>query len=73
MHLIEHGKIIEVASGLVHSIGSDHGTHVPSKPPLYAPTRYTVQMTTFAILDLILWFKGIMEPKVTSSNGTSVS
>ncbi len=73
MHLIEHGKIIEVASGLVHSIGSDHGTHVPSKPPLYAPTRYTVQMTTFAILDLILWFKEIMEPEVTSSNGTSVS
>ena len=73
MHLIEHGKIIEVASGLVHSIGSDHGTHVPSKPPLYAPTRYTVQMTTFAILDLILCFKEIMEPEVTSSNGTSVS
>ena len=72
MHLIEHGKIIEVASGLVHSIGSDHGTHVPSTPPLYAPTRYTVQMTTFAILDLILWFKEIMEPEVTSSNGTSV-
>jgi hypothetical protein len=73
MHLIEHGKIIEVASGLIHSIGSDHGTHVPSKPPLYSPTRYTVQMSTFAILDLILWFKEIMEPHATSSNSTSVS
>ena len=61
LHLIEHGKIIEVVSGLIHSIGSDHGTHVPNKPPLYEPTRYTVQMTTFAILDLILWFKAIME------------
>jgi len=64
MHLIEHGKIIEVVSGLIHSIGSDHGTHVPGKPPLYEPTRYTVQMTTFAMLDLILWFKALMEVDV---------
>ena len=73
MHLIEHGKIIEVASGLIHSIGSDHGTHAPSKPPLYEPTRYTVQMTTFAILDLILWFKAIMEADVASGDGTSAA
>jgi CheY-like chemotaxis protein len=73
MHLIEHGKIIEIASGLVHSIGSDHGTHVPSKPPLYEPTRYTVKMTTFAMLDLILWFKEIMENKVASNDDTSTS
>jgi hypothetical protein len=40
MHLIEHGKIIEVASGLVHSIGSDHGTHA-SHPCTRPPgTRY---------------------------------
>jgi len=73
MHLIEHGKIIEVASGLVHSIGSDHGTHVPNKPPLYEPTRYTVQMTTFAILDLFLWFKAIMEADVGSGDGTATT
>jgi hypothetical protein len=71
MHLIEHGKIIEVASGLIHSIGSDHGTHVPSKPPLYEPTRYTVQMATFAIMDLLLWFKAIMEADVVSEDGSS--
>jgi len=57
--LIEHGKIIDIASNLVHSIGSDYGTHVPIDP-LYSPTKYTVQMTTFAILDLLLWFKEIM-------------
>lgn len=73
MHLIEHGKIIEVASGLIHSIGSDHGTHVPNKPPLYEPTRYTVQMTTFAILDLILWFKAIMESRDASGEDPSTS
>lgn len=73
MHLIEHGKIIELASALIHSIGSDHGTHVPSRPPLYEPTRYTVQMTTFAILDLILWFKEIMENGDTSGEATSTS
>lgn len=71
MHLIEHGKIIELASGLVHSIGSDHGTHVPSKPPLYAPSSYTVQMTTFAMLDLILWFKAIMENEPAAETGIS--
>jgi hypothetical protein len=73
MHLIEHGKIIEVASGLIHSIGSDHGTHVPSKAPLYEPTRYTVKMTTFAILDLLLWFKAIMEAETASGDGTSAA
>jgi len=73
MHLIEHGKIIEVASGLIHSIGSDHGTHVPSKPPLYEPTRYTVQMATSAILDLLLWFKELMEADVASGDGASTS
>ena len=73
MHLIEHGKVIDIASGLVHSIGSDHGTHVPSKPPLYEPTRYTVQMTTFAMLDLILWFKVLMEADVASGGGTSTA
>jgi CheY-like chemotaxis protein len=73
MHLIEHGKIIEIASALVHSIGSDHGTHVPSKPPLYEPSRYTVKMTTFAMLDLVLWFKEIMENKVASNDDTSTS
>jgi len=73
MHLIEHGKIIELASELVHSIGSDHGTHVPSKAPLYAPSSYTVQMTTFAMLDLILWFKAIMESKPVAEAGGSNS
>lgn len=61
LHLIEHNKIIEVASRLVYSIGSSHGTHVPVKPPLYQPTRYTVRMTTYALLDLLLWFREIME------------
>ena len=73
MHLIEHGKIIEVVSGLIHSIGSDYGTHVPSRPPLYEPTRYTVQMTTFAIMDLLLWFKEIMETDITSEESSSKS
>ena len=73
MHLIEHGKIIDIASGLIHSIGSDHGTHAPSKPPLYEPTRYTVQMTTFAILDLILWFKAIMAADAASGDGSSAA
>lgn len=57
----ESDKIIHRFGDLVYSISSDYGSHVPNTFPDYPPTKYTVQALTFAIVDLLLWFKGLME------------
>jgi len=57
---VEEGKIIDQFSDAIYSISSDYGVHVPNSRPDYPPTRYTVQALTFAMLDLLLWFKGIV-------------
>jgi len=61
-HLAERGaieryKVIDRFSELVYKVTSDNGAHTPYQNPKYPPTRYTVQAVTFALLDLILWFK----------------
>ena len=61
-HLAERGaieryKVIDRFSELVFKVTSDNGAHTPYENPKYPPTRYTVQAVTFALLDLILWFK----------------
>lgn len=58
---LEDQKIICRFSDLVYSFSSDYGSHVPNTSPEYSPTKYTVQSLTFAMLDLLLWFKGLME------------
>jgi hypothetical protein len=65
-HLAERGyveryKVIDRFAELVFKITSDSGAHSPNIPPKYPPTRYTVQAVTFAMLDLLLWFKQIMK------------
>lgn len=57
---VEKKKVIDQASWLMHKLSSEYGAHVPKSPPDYSPTKYTVQMCTFAMLDLLLWFKGII-------------
>jgi ActR/RegA family two-component response regulator len=54
---IERYKIVDRFCELVYKISSDNGAHTPYADPKYPPTRYTVQAVTFALLDLILWFK----------------
>ena len=61
-HLAERGaieryKIIDRFSELIYKVTSDNGAHTPYENPKYAPTRYTAQAATFALLDLILWYK----------------
>ncbi len=67
-HLAEKGyveryKVIDRFAELVFKITSDSGAHSPHANPKYPPTRYTVQAVTFALLDLILWFKQVMTLK----------
>ena len=57
---IERYKIIDRFSELVFKVTSDNGAHTPYENPKYPPTRYTVQAVTFALLDLILWFKSVL-------------
>ena len=63
-HLAERGaieryKVIDRFCELVYKVTSDNGAHTPYQNPKYPPTRYTVQAVTFALLDLVLWFKSV--------------
>ena len=63
-HLAERGaieryKVIDRFCELVYKVTSDNGAHTPYQNPKYPPTKYTVQAVTFAMLDLILWFKSV--------------
>jgi ActR/RegA family two-component response regulator len=60
---VEETKIIDHFSDAIYSISSDYGVHVPNTRPEYPPTRYTVQALNFAMLDQLLWFKGIVEKR----------
>jgi hypothetical protein len=35
----------------------------PHANPKYPPTRYSIHAVTFAMLDLLLWFGGLMDKK----------
>ncbi|HBA88154.1 MAG TPA: hypothetical protein DCZ75_09275 [Geobacter sp.] len=56
---IERYKVVDRFCELVYKVTSDNGAHTPYQNPKYPPTRYTVQAVTFAMLDLILWFKSV--------------
>jgi len=56
---IERYKIVDRFSELVYKVTSDNGAHTPYQNPKYPPTKYTVQAVTFALLDLVLWFKSV--------------
>ncbi len=73
-HLAERGfveryKIIDRFAELVFKVTSDHGAHVPYAVPKYQPTRYTVRALCFALMDLLLWFGGIMEEGTAGEGG----
>jgi len=57
--VIERYKVIDRFSELVYKVTSDNGAHTAYQNPKYPPTKYTVQALTFALLDLILWFKAL--------------
>jgi ActR/RegA family two-component response regulator len=76
-HLVEKGvveryRIVDRFAELIYKITSDSGAHSPYADPKYPPTSYTVRAVVFALLDLILWFGGVMEeygllPQVAAS------
>lgn len=71
-HLSERGaveryKIIDRFAELVYKVASDNGSHAPHANPKYPPTPYTVQAVTFALLDLILWFREQMAQRINQT------
>ncbi len=68
-HLAEKGyveryKVIDRFAELVFKITSDSGAHSPNASPKYPSTKYTVQAVTFALLDLLLWFKQVIRNRL---------
>jgi ActR/RegA family two-component response regulator len=59
--VVERYRIIDRFAEIIYKITSDNGSHIPYADPKYPPTPYTVQAVIFALLDLILWFRGVME------------
>jgi len=61
---VERYKIIDRFAELLYKVSSDSGAHTPHENPKYPPTKYTMQAVTFALLDLLLWFKEIMKGRL---------
>jgi len=60
---VESEKIIDKLLDTTYSIGSDFGSHNEPMKTNYPPTKYTVQMATYALMDILLWFKGVMDER----------
>jgi hypothetical protein len=64
-NFILQGSIIQKFSDNTYDVISANGSHTPYAGPdadvSYKPTRHTVQSCVYAMLDILLWFKSIME------------
>lgn len=58
-----HSALIKSSALNIYGISSDGGSHTPYEKPDYMPTQYTVQSLTYALCELLLWFKGIVDEK----------
>ena len=58
---VDEDKIVDKFADTIYTIASDYGNHVPNTAPQYPPTRFSVQGLTFIMLDLLLWFKSIVD------------
>ena len=59
---LHYRSILYRFSETVYKVASD-GIHAIDEGGTFRPTAYTVQAATFALLDLILWFKGVVEKR----------
>ena len=64
-HLTDTGKVKEYSivyhfASTIYNVASAGGSHTPYDV-FYEPTKYTVQACIYAMLDLLLWFKSVME------------
>ena len=59
---IHHGSLIDKLSSFAYR-GCSDGMHAIEKDEPIKPTNYTVQAITNAVLDLLLWFKKVINSK----------
>lgn len=63
--IVDRGSIVHENFEYTWNIQSAHGSHKsdhrPTDKPSNKPTRYTVQSCVHAMMDLLLWFKKVME------------
>ena len=57
----KHSGIIEKFADNIYGLTSESGSHTSYENPDYMPTKYTVQSLTYALCDLLLWFKAIVD------------
>lgn len=58
---VHHRSSVYRFSEMVYKVASD-GIHAIDGDGSARPTRYTAQAVVFAFLDLLLWFRGVVEP-----------
>jgi len=56
-----YSGVIEQFSNCIYRVSSDNGAHHPYEDPDYKPTVYTVIALTNQLLDLLLWYKALIE------------
>jgi hypothetical protein len=63
MSYVKRNSIIDKFAEIIYKVASDNGAHTPYENPDYPPTKYTVQAVTYALLDLLIWFKKVCDGK----------
>src|SRR3989339_816773 len=63
INYLKRKSIIDRFAEVIYKITSDNGAHTPYENPDFPPTKYTVQAVTYALLDLLLWFKKVCDGK----------
>jgi hypothetical protein len=68
---LHYRSILYRYSEMIYKVASD-GIHAIDEGGAFRPTAYTVQAATFALLDLLLWFAGVVQGKRESDIGCTV-
>lgn len=64
MSYVKRNSIIDKFAEIIYKVASDNGAHTPYENPDFPPTKYTVQAVTYALLDLLLWFKNVVSKPI---------
>ena len=64
----DYPDVIKLMIFPLYLLASIDGAHVPNETSSYPPTKYTVQILTFALLDFLKWF-GIILTKYQEEKG----
>jgi hypothetical protein len=55
--------MIATFADTVYCIASENGSHTAYENPDYMPTKHSVMSSTYALCDILLWYKDIINIK----------